>query len=183
MSFAAATFSAGASMRPQTLLFAAPDQGVPNNAFLPLIVWPQVVPDETQDVAAWFEAMFAQHGWPPQWRAGIYEYTHFHPNVHEVLGVAAGWAEVLFGGDNGRVVTLHAGDAVLIPAGIGHKQIHASDDFISVGAYPAGHVPQTWRNQPDQLAEALQRVTRVRVPDTDPLGGTEGAVMDFWHQP
>ncbi len=57
MSFAAGTFSAGASNNPQHLMFASPSAGVPNNP-LPLIIWPRVVPEEEEDIARWFETTF-----------------------------------------------------------------------------------------------------------------------------
>lgn len=50
MSFAAGTFSAGASDNPQHLMLASPSGGVPNNP-LPLIIWPRVVPEE-EEIAA-----------------------------------------------------------------------------------------------------------------------------------
>jgi uncharacterized protein YjlB len=179
MSFAAGTFSAGASDNPQHLMLAQPSAGVPNNP-LPLIIWPRIVPEDEVDMAAWFEQTFAKNGWPPAWRYPIFPYTHYHPNTHELLGVADGWAEVLFGGDSGRMVTLRAGDAVLIPAGVGHKQIYASEDFFAVGAYPQGMAPETLRDEPAKLDSSLQRVKQVPLPLRDPFTGKEGAMTDIW---
>ena len=153
MSFAAGTFSAGASDNPQHLMLASPSGGVPNNP-LPLIIWPRVVPED-EEIALWFEKTFEENGWPPAWRYPIYPYTHYHPNTHELLGVAEGWAEVLFGGDSGRMVTLRAGDAVLIPAGVGHRQVSASDDF-------------------------MEQVKNVPLPTQDPFTGKEGALTEIW---
>lgn len=180
MSFAAGTFSAGASANPQHLMLAIADNGVPNNP-LPLIIYPRAVPAEVEDIAGWFEETFAAHYWTPRWRYPIFPYTHYHPNTHELLGVAAGWAEVLFGGDNGRLVTLRAGDAVLIPAGVGHKQIAASDDFLCVGAYPQAMQPETLRDDKSVLAQSQEKIRHVPLPQEDPLTGGEGAVTDFWH--
>lgn len=179
MSFAAGTFSAGASDNPQHLMLASPSGGVPNNP-LPLIIWPRVVPDEEEDIAAWFEKTFGQHGWPPAWRYPIFPYTHYHPNTHELLGVAAGWAEVLFGGDSGRMVTLRAGDAVLIPAGVGHRQVSASEDFLVVGAYPQGMSPETLRDEPAKLKTSQAQIKKVPLPHQDPFTGKTGAMTDIW---
>lgn len=180
MSFAAGTFSAGASNNPQHLMLAAPSAGVPNNP-LPLIIYPRVAPDETEDIAAYFEQLFAQHGWPPRWRYPIFPYTHYHSNTHELLGVGAGWAEVLFGGESGRMVTLRAGDAVLIPAGVGHQQIAASEDFFTVGAYPEGMEPDTLRDDKSKMPQAIENIKRVPMPAIDPINGGEGAVTEIWH--
>ncbi len=183
MSFAPGTFAAGSSNNPQHLMLAGPSGGVPNNP-LPLIIWPRVALDEAQeeepDLAGWFEQTFARNGWPPSWRYDIFPYTHYHPNTHELLGVAQGWAEVLFGGDTGRMVTLRAGDAVLIPAGVGHKQVYASEDFMVVGAYPEGFAPETNRDEPARLRAAEQQVKQVPLPTRDPFTGKEGALTDIW---
>jgi uncharacterized protein YjlB len=178
MSFAAGTFSAGASDNPQHLMLASPSGGVPNNP-LPLIIWPRVVPEE-EEIAAWFEKTFEENGWPPAWRYPIFPYTHYHPNTHELLGVAEGWAEVLFGGDSGRMVTLRAGDAVLIPAGVGHRQVSASEDFMVIGAYPHGMSPETLRDEPAKLKMAQEQVKKVPLPTQDPFTGKEGALTEIW---
>jgi len=179
MSFAARTFSAGASTNPQHLRLAHPSGGVPNSP-LPLIIWPRIVPEEADDCALWFETTFTASGWPAAWRAPVFPYTHYHPNTHEVLGVGAGCAEILLGGDSGRMVVLRAGDAILIPAGVGHKQIYASDDFFMVGAYPAGMTPETLRDEPARLRAAKEQIQRVPVPACDPITGGEGVMTELW---
>lgn len=179
MSFAAGTFSAGASSNPQYMTFQ-PANGVPNNP-LPLIIYPRVVPADVEDIATHFEDLFARHQWLPRWRYPVYPYTHFHPNTHELLGIGAGWAQILFGGETGRAVTVHAGDAVLIPAGVGHQQLAASEDFFAVGAYPRGMQPETRRDDPLTLHQALAEIQRVPVPQADPITGGEGAVTEIWH--
>ncbi|RRZ96936.1 cupin domain-containing protein [Erwinia sp. 198] len=179
MSFAAGTFSAGMSNNPQYMTFQ-PASGVPNNP-LPLIIYPRVVPGEVEDVAAWFEETFARHRWTPRWRYPIYPYTHYHPNTHELLGIGAGWAQILFGGETGRAVTVHAGDAILIPAGVGHQQLAASEDFFAVGAYPQGMEPVTRRSDLEDVEASLLAIKRVPVPQHDPITGGEGAVTEIWH--
>ncbi|WP_428944200.1 hypothetical protein ACQK5W_16650 [Pantoea sp. FN060301] len=179
MSFAAGTFAAGASTSPQYMTFQ-PSVGVPNNV-LPLIIYPQAVPDEVEDIAHYFEALFARHQWPPRWRYPVFPYTHYHPNTHELLGVGAGWAQILFGGETGRAVTVYAGDAVLIPAGVGHQQLAASEDFFAVGAYPGNMEPDTKRDDPADVALSLTKIARVPLPACDPITGKEGAVTEIWH--
>ncbi|HBV40731.1 MAG TPA: hypothetical protein DEF05_13860 [Erwinia sp.] len=179
MSFAAGTFSAGSSNNPQYMTFQ-PASGVPNNP-LPLIIYPRVVPAEVEDVAGYFEETFALHRWTPRWRAPIYPYTHYHPNTHELLGIGAGWAQILFGGETGRAVTVHAGDAILIPAGVGHQQMAASEDFFAVGAYPQKMEPVTRRSDLEDVEASLHAIKRVPVPPFDPITGGEGAVTEIWH--
>ena len=52
----------------------------------------------------------AQHGWLGAWRDGIFPFHHFHSTAHEVLGIAAGTANVIFGGPQGRRFELASGD-------------------------------------------------------------------------
>jgi len=57
---------------------------------------------DATDLAGLMEKRFQENGWPPQWRNGIYDFDHYHSQGHEVLGIAAGSARLLLGGDNGR---------------------------------------------------------------------------------
>ena len=99
-----------------------------------------LLPD-SGDLAAAFELLFEQNGWPPQWRDGIFDYHHFHATAHEVLGVTDGSAQVIVGGPGGRVVTITAGDALLLPAGTGHCLQSFARHFQVVAGYPEG---QQW---------------------------------------
>src|SRR3712207_7593545 len=67
---------------------------------------------------------------PP--RSTLFPYTTlFRSNAHEVLGVVSGSATIRFGGESGETFGVSAGDVVIIPAGVGHACINASDDFRS----------------------------------------------------
>ncbi|EKM0667212.1 cupin domain-containing protein [Cronobacter turicensis] len=163
----------------ETLYLREPCGGVPNNA-LPVLLYRQVLPADADDAAVWFEQRFAQHQWPARWRYPVFTYTHFHTNTHEVLGIYAGEAQIQLGGEAGPVVTLRAGDAVLIPAGVGHKQIDASADFMAAGAYPEGLSPDKFLDEPAQLAQTRNNVAQVAKPARDPLFGAEGGLVTLW---
>ena len=77
---------------PETYLFED-DGGIPNSR-LALLVYRQALP---ADPAA-METRFAAHDWSGGWRNGIYPFHHFHSTAHEVLEIAHGSAEVMFGG-------------------------------------------------------------------------------------
>jgi len=154
---------------------------IPNNPVLPLILYRQALADVATDRAAAFERLFAAHGWGGTWRNGIYPFHHYHSTAHEVLGIASGSATVQLGGDGGETVELKAGDAVLIPAGVGHKRLAASPDLLVVGAYPHG---QKWDLiRADDVVDGAAvraRIAAVPVPQGDPILGSGGPVVSLW---
>ena len=75
------------------------------------------------------ERIFAANGWPPAWRNGVHPFHHFS-SAHEVLGVARGEASVLFGGPDGTVLPVAAGDVVVVPAGVAHCNQGQSSDLL-----------------------------------------------------
>src|SRR6478752_10301959 len=82
----------------------------PKATDLPLILYRGAIAEEGKAAAKAFEQLFARNDWPGAWRNGIYPYHHFHATAHEVLGIAAGRATVRFGGPEGPVVAVRAGD-------------------------------------------------------------------------
>jgi uncharacterized protein YjlB len=158
------------------------DDGViPNNARLPFLHYPGavVIPAEA-DPAAVFEQLFKSNGWGDSWRNGIYDYVHYHSSAHEVLGLARGRAKVRFGGDNGKVFELSAGDVVVLPAGTGHQSLSATKDLLVIGAYPPGARYDECRGSPQERARALQSIPKVPVPENDPVYGAGGPLHDAW---
>ena len=91
------------------------------------------VSDE-DDLETYFRRLFNSHDWGGDWAMGIYGYHHFHSNAHEVLGIAAGSATLVLGGEDGRTLEVRAGDVLIIPTGTGHRRIKDSWDFWVVGA-------------------------------------------------
>ncbi|MEQ8816976.1 MAG: cupin domain-containing protein [Thalassobaculum sp.] len=153
-----------------------PGGGLPNNPRLPLLVYRGVL-DLAGDAAGRCETLFAGHGWGGAWRNGIFGYDHFHATMHEVLGIVRGRARVRFGGDGGPEAEVAAGDVVVIPAGVGHRNLGASGDFLVIGAYPGGGYPDT---STDPGPDAAARVAQVPVPDQDPVYGPAGPLIERW---
>lgn len=166
--------------RPEMRYFNSDETtGFPNSP-LPVLVYHQVI--DTSDAerrAVAFEAMFQRHGWPPEWRYGLYEFDHFHSTAHEVLGVFRGQALARLGGPNGSEQMLYAGDVLVLPAGVGHACAQAEDDFCMVGAYPPGQTWEVERGDPATLAAAQARVASVDIPKDTPIGG---ALATLWEK-
>jgi len=156
-----------------------PVGGVPNDK-LPLLIYQQAAPQNTANTDAYLANLFARNGWPVQWRYQIFTFTHYHSNTHELLGVSSGMAKVQLGGENGPITHLKKGDVVLIPAGVGHKQLSASADFQVLGAYPNGLSPDLCHDDPSKLPEARQNIARIALPDTDPVTGHQGGILQRW---
>ncbi len=154
------------------------DGRIPNHPDLPLLVYAGALAIGAADRAAAFEALFRRHGWGGMWRNGIYAFHHYHSTAHEVLGIAAGRARVRFGGEHGTTLDIEAGDAVLIPAGVGHCNLGASADLLVVGAYPEGQRPDLRRGGPDDRPQVLANIAAVPLPRRDPITGRDGAAWD-----
>ncbi|MDA8250059.1 MAG: cupin domain-containing protein [Rhodospirillales bacterium] len=159
---------------PETHEFAG--DGVFPNSPLPLLIYRAALPAD----AAAMERHFAEHGWRGGWRDGIYDFHHFHSNAHEVLGIARGEVRAMFGGPQGQEFTLHAGDVVVIPAGVAHRNMGDAGDLLVVGAYPGAAAFDTRRGDPAEYAEVLRNVSSVKLPDSDPVDGEAGALRRIW---
>ena len=158
------------------------DGTYPNNSALPLLAYRNAVKLPARDPAAAFEALFRANGWGGSWRNGVYGYHHYHSTAHEVLGVYGGTARVQLGGEAGIVVEVHAGDVVIIPAGVAHKNLGASADFRVVGAYPRGQRPDMNTGREGERPRADRNIARVGLPEADPVYGASGPLVKHWPQ-
>jgi uncharacterized protein YjlB len=155
---------------------------IPNNKRLPLIVYRQSLALEgrSSESARAFEALFSSNGWGNAWVDGIYDFHHYHSTAHEVLGLAAGRAAVQFGGPQGPVVDLGSGDAVVIPAGVGHCLLDGAD-LVVVGAYPEGQACDLCRATEADRTKSLENIPWVPLPRFDPVFGASGPMFTLWH--
>ncbi len=173
--------SANGESEVEAFQFAA-HEGIPNHPWYPLLVYRQPLGAGGHGAEDW-ERCFSAQGWAGLWRNGVFSFHHYHAEAHEVLGVASGCATVLFGGPDGVRVELVAGDAVAIPAGVGHKAEEASEDFQVVGAYPVGQEPDLKRLT-DYLSDAeRKKICAVPVPNLDPVFSKLGPVQERWVAP
>ena len=162
----------------EAVTFAA-DGGIPNNPRLPLLLYRGVLPLDGDAAQACLDR-FAGHGWTAGWRNGIFSYHHFHTSAHEVLGIVRGQARARFGGPGGRTVAVAAGDVVVVPAGVGHKNEGASADLLVVGAYDGGREPDLCRGGEASADRQAASIAAVPLPEADPVAGRDGPLLRHW---
>lgn len=162
---------------PEVLHFSA-NGWVPNNEHLPVLLYRGAFKRNGRDFARVMEQAFARNGWPPQWRNGVYDFHHYHSTAHELLGFAAGEADIVLGGEGGHQVTVQAGDVAVLPAGTGHCRISASADFLTIGAYPPHQDWDICRSAPTQAI--LDRMRQLQLPESDPVAGPDGPLTKHW---
>src|ERR1700733_1271606 len=171
----AASAATSTSVTPQQL-HLKPNGWMPNNT-LPVLLYRNALP-VTGDLATTMERLFTANGWPPQWRNGVYPFHHYHSTAHEVLGFAAGHADLVLGGEGSTPITVHAGDIAVLPTGTGHCRLTASDDFLVIGAYPPEEHWDICRTA--ATPEVFARMRRVSFPASDPVTGPSGALPKLW---
>jgi len=157
------------------------DDGIfPNNQNLPVLVYkgalhlhPAAEPETLLD-------LFNKNGWTNGWKDSIYAYHHYHSITHEVLGVFCGVADIQLGGDEGICVEVNRGDVILIPAGVAHKNLNSSTDFLCVGAYPDGKDYDINYGKSEERASAIENIKNVPFPEKDPVYGSAGGLTEHW---
>lgn len=153
---------------------------VPNNPRFPMVVYRGAVGlGSGFNPATIIDTLFEINGWGRPWRDGVYDFVHYHSQIHEVMGVARGTAKIECGGIKGRVLSVTAGDVIILPAGTGHRLIKASRNFLVVGAYPEQGIYDECtdsRERPD----AIKRIAKVPKPAKDPVYGRRGPLAQRW---
>jgi len=169
------------SQSPEIISEVLTDDGIfPNNANLPMLVYKNAIQIPDMNPAGAIERVFRENGWGGSWRNGIYSYHHYHSTAHEVLGIFSGSVTVQLGGPDGLTLDGVAGDVIIIPAGVAHKNLGSSDDFRCVGAYPPGQDWDMNYGKPDERPKADENITKVPLPHMDPVYGANGPLVKSW---
>ncbi len=154
--------------------------GIFPNSVLPLLLYRQVITTEAKHSASVFEKCFAENDWTNSWRNGVYPFAHYHSTSHEVLGVYSGSANLRLGGDHGKRIEVHAGDVIVIPAGVAHQNVSDTGHFGVVGAYPGGRNWDLLRGLPGERPQADHNIAGLPIPEDDPIYGGEGPLRQIW---
>lgn len=170
-------FSWAETPEPGTIYFKD-DGKIPNSKF-PLLHYRNVFDARGSEGASWLEQRFAANNWTNSWRNGVYSFHHYHSTSHEVLGIYSGKALLHLGGEKGEKVEVRAGDVIVIPAGVGHKNL-GSENLGVVGAYPNGRSWDLLRGEPDDRPQADENIAAVPFPKSDPLLGENDGLTDIW---
>jgi len=165
------------SMKPD--LFYFKDDSVIPNSKLPLLRYSNAFSARNSEGAQWLEKKFAENNWTNSWRNGIYPFHHYHSTSHEVLGIYSGSALLHLGGEKGEKVNVQAGDILVIPAGVGHKNL-GSTNLGVVGAYPNGREWDLNRGQPGERPKADKTIAALPIPSTDPFLGKNAGLTTIW---
>jgi uncharacterized protein YjlB len=164
--------------QPQQIIFKD-DGSIPNSRYA-VLLYRGAVDLDAEDPASSLEKRFVENDWTDSWRNGIYTFHHYHSTSHEVLGIYRGSATVRLGGEQGQDFILEAGDVVVIPAGVAHKNLGSTPRFGVVGAYPNGRQCDLLRGRPGERPQADQNIAAIPLPKEDPIYGHGGPLTSLW---
>jgi len=170
--------SAAKQHRSETEAFVVGDAGAfPNNERLPVVMYRSAFssPDPAD-----IEDVLASNYWGHGWRAGVFDFHHYHSTAHEVLVCYSGSAKIQLGGPDGRVVEVHPGDGLVLPAGVSHKRVETTGSFRVVGCYPDGQDFDMMYGHEGERPAADERIAQVPAPEADPIYGEDGPLVERW---
>lgn len=160
--------------------FVVNDDGVFPNNRLPILFYPGVL-----DLPAVFPThvvreLFKENNWTNNWRQGIYTYHHYHSTSHEVLGICNGETALLLGGENGIIIFVQKGDVLVIPAGVAHINLGKENDVTCIGGYPEGREYDMNYGKPGERPTTDYNIAALPIPETDPVFGKNGGLLNIW---
>ena len=177
LNFGYAKLKASQPMPPEKFQFKD-DGKIPNSKF-PLLLYRNVFSERDSEGASWLENRFAENNWTNSWRNGVYPFHHYHSTSHEVLGIYSGTALLHLGGEQGQKIEVKAGDIIVIPAGVGHKNLD-SNNLGVVGAYPDGRSWDLNRGLDGERPQTDKNIAALPIPLTDPFQGKNAGLTKIW---
>jgi uncharacterized protein YjlB len=165
---------------PHIETFILQDDGTFPNSRLPLIIYRDAVKQTGPETEETFKKLFSANDCGKNWIANVYDFHHYHSTAHEILGVASGEATLQFGGERGIAERVHAGDVILIPAGVAHKNNGCTQDFTVVGGYPGGRDWDMNKGLPGERPKVDENIAKLPLPTMDPVYGADGPLLEHW---
>jgi uncharacterized protein YjlB len=83
------------------------------------------------------------------------------------------------GGEQGQKLEVRKGDIIIIPAGVGHKNLGGSDLGV-VGAYPDGRSWDINRGLDGERPQTDKNIAALPIPLTDPFLGNNAGLPKIW---
>lgn len=156
------------------------DDGFPNNADCPVLVYWAAFAGEPQRLALQMEARFGAHGWSRGVCGALSDSHHYHSTAHEVFGCCRGRASIQLGGPRGISLDVAVGDVLALPAGVTHRALRASLDFRIVSSFAGGSKVDSLTGRAREKAQAEQNIRLVPRPLADPISGRGGPLVRSW---
>lgn len=156
------------------------DDGIFPNNTLPVVVYKRVLNLPVFFASNIVRKIFRDNNWKNSWKSGIFTYHHYHSTTHEALGVIKGKTTLLLGGQHGCKIDVQAGDVLIIPAGVAHKNLGNENQITCIGAYPNGKSYDILYGKKEERPGADERIIKVPKPLTDPVFGTKSGIAEHW---
>lgn len=167
--------------KPHLICTLLEDDGVyPNNGYLCMLIYKGALVLGPEDEAADIEKLFEDNKWSNTWKDGIFNYHHYYSNTHEVLGIFSGSAELQVGGPLGIYIKVVKSDVLIMPAGVAHKCLKSSDDFLVIGAYSEDIIHDINCGNDGERPAADENISNVPLPKIDPVYGVSGPLIRQW---
>ncbi len=163
--------------------FSLKDTGIfPNNNFLDVLLFKQVFNLPFIFSVKAIKDLFKKNNWYNAWKDGIYTYHHYHSITHEVIAIIDGETTIQLGGETGIKLNIQKGDALIIPAGVAHKNLRDKDQVTCIGAYPQGKDYDMNYGKRAERVNADENIKNVPIPLTDPVFGLKGELQHYWRK-
>lgn len=156
------------------------DNGIFPNSIFPVILYKSVFNLPLLNPGSFIVTKFNNNSWENFWKGGVFDYHHYHSTAHEVLGAYKGNTKLQLGGEYGIVIEVEAGDVLVIPAGVAHKNLNPKNKFKCVGAYPKGTNYDMNYGRSSERPFADENIKKTPLPITDPVFGNDGPLIALW---
>lgn len=167
-------------MQVEPLIFYFVEDSVTPNNRLPVLIYSDLLGEVKEDYTDFLEKKFQENNWTNNWRDTILSEHHYHTTSHEVLGISKGSVDLQLGGEKGKRFQVSAGDVLIIPAGVAHRSLDRHSDYEVIGGYPEGRAWDLIFCEPEKFHEAKKRIAALPLPETDPIFGDKGPLIEFW---